>query len=100
MGGEDANALAVPCRSSAWMSTIKDRVPSALWDPLALVSVGLLVLGLTVGYVLIVLGISVLLGLVLPAELSVVDGAIVVAVGLVSTTLGYLGWRGFAYFSY
>lgn len=82
------------------MSTIRERVPPSLRDPLALASVGVLVLGLTVGYVLTVLGISVLLGLVLPAELSAVDGAIVVAVGLASTAVGYLGWRGFAYFSY
>lgn len=82
------------------MSTIRERVPPALRDPLALVSVGMTVLGLTVGYVLIVLGISVLLGLVLPTELSVVDGAIVTAVGLASIAVGYLGWRGFAYFSY
>lgn len=82
------------------MSTIKERVPSALRDPLALASVGLMVLGLTVGYVLIVLGISVSLGTVLPAELSTVDGAIVAAVGLASIAVGWLGWRGFTYFSY
>lgn len=82
------------------MSTIRERVPPALRDPLALASVGVMVLGVTVGYVLIVLGISVLLRLVLPAELSVIDGAIVTAVGLASTAVGYLGWRGFTYFSY
>lgn len=82
------------------MPTIRERVPAALRDSLALASVGLMVLGLTVGYVLIVLGISVLLGLVLPAELSAIDGAVVAAVGLASTAVGYLGWRGFACFSY
>lgn len=81
------------------MTTIKERVPSAVQEPLALASVGVMTLGLTVGYILITLGINVYLGLVLPTELSAVDAAIVIALGLVSAVVGYLGWRGFMYFS-
>lgn len=82
------------------MARIKGRVPAAARDPLAIASVGVMVLGLVVGYVLVTLGISVYLGLVLPADLTAVDATIVTVLGLVAAAAGYLGWRGFVYFSY
>lgn len=82
------------------MTAVKERVPKAIHDPLALVSITLMIVGLTVGYIFVMVGINVYLELILPEALSTTDGIVVTATGVACLAAGYLGWRGFMIFSY
>lgn len=75
-------------------------MPKAIHDPLALLSIGLMIVGLTVGYIFVMIGLNVYFGLVLPEALTDIDALIVTATGVASVAAGYAGWRGFMYFSY
>ncbi|GAB3415749.1 hypothetical protein GCM10027435_12310 [Haloparvum alkalitolerans] len=81
------------------MSTIKERLPASALQPVGIGSLLLGVAGLTIGYILLILGITFVYGLA-PHELPLVDSLLVLATGLVSALLGYAGLKGFMHFSY
>lgn len=81
------------------MSTLKERLPASTLQPLGIGSLLLGVAGLTIGYILLLLGVTFVYGLA-PHEIPFADSLIVFAIGLLSSVLGYLGLKGFMHFSY
>lgn len=82
------------------MVTLKEQVPKPLRGPMGLVSLVVGVLGISVGYIITLLGLSLYFDLTLPNQISAGESLVVLAVGLVALAVGYFGWRGFMYFAY
>lgn len=81
------------------MSTLKEAVPSSVRGPVGIGSLIVGVFGLTIGYILFVLGVSLVYDLA-PHTVSTTEGGMVVLTGIGLAVLGYAGLRGFMYFSY
>lgn len=81
------------------MSTLKERLPASTLQPIGIGSLLVGVAGLTIGYVLLILGITFVYDLA-PHELPLVDSLLVLVAGLVCAVLGYAGLKGFMHFSY
>ena len=80
---------------------LKDNVPQPLRGPIGLGSLSVMILGLVVGYIFFMVGITLTFGDSGPAQaLSTVESLIISVVGLVCIGIGYLGWKGFHYFAY
>lgn len=81
--------------------SVRERVPKPLRTPIGLVSIAVMVFGVAVGYILTLLGITLYYDLNgLGDAITNVEAIQVTVVGLVTLVFGYLGWRGFLYFSY
>lgn len=82
--------------------TLREQVPKPLRGPVGFASLGIMMLGATIGYIITTVGITIYFGLS-PLEPSAVDtgeSLAIIAIGLVTLAIGYLGWRGFNYFAY
>lgn len=81
--------------------SVREQVPMSLRGPVGVTSLGLFVLGAAVGYILVLLGITLYFNLNgIGSAFTSTESLIVVAVGLTSLGVGYVGWKGFNYFSY
>lgn len=81
------------------MSTLKERLPASTLQPIGIGSLLVGVAGLTIGYVLLILGVTFVYDLA-PHELPLFDSLMVLVVGVVSSVVGYAGLKGFMHFSY
>lgn len=80
---------------------LKDNVPKPLRGPLGFGSLGVMVLGLVVGYIFTLTGITLYFGSGKPAEtLTGGESLIIAVVGIGCLAIGYVGWKGFNYFAY
>ncbi|MFC4449793.1 hypothetical protein [Halorussus aquaticus] len=61
-----------------------------------------MLLGIVVGYILTMVGLTLYLGLdpIQQGAVSTVEAISVTAIGIGTLVTGYLGWRGFNYFAY
>lgn len=82
--------------------TLREAVPKPLRTPLGLVSFFVMLFGITVGYIVTVLGITEYYNLNRPPQsaISNVESLLVLAIGIACLVIGYLGWKGFLEFSY
>lgn len=80
--------------------TIRERVPKGLRGPIGFGSLGLMIVGVAVGYILTILGFIFTMGLNAPQGVSRGEAFGVFVVGIVALALAWLGWRGFNYFAY
>ncbi|WP_132057557.1 hypothetical protein [Halorussus amylolyticus] len=80
---------------------LKDTVPKPLRGPIGFGSLGVMILGLVVGYIFTMVGITLYFGMGDPAEaLSAFESIVVGLVGVACIVVGYLGWKSFNYFAY
>lgn len=80
---------------------LKDQVPKTLRGPVGFGSLGVMILGLVVGYIFTMVGIILYFGMGDPAEaLSAVESLLISGVGIGCIALGWLGWKSFNYFAY
>ncbi|WP_137287133.1 hypothetical protein [Halorussus salinisoli] len=80
---------------------LKDHVPKPLRGPIGFGSIGVMILGLVVGYIFVTVGLTLYFGMGDPAEaLSGLESLAISGVGLACLGVGYLGWKGFTYFAY
>lgn len=80
---------------------LKDHVPKPLRGPIGFGSLGVMILGLVVGYIFTAVGITLYFGMGDPAEaLSTFESIIIALIGVTCIVLGYLGWKSFNYFAY
>ncbi|NEU56719.1 hypothetical protein [Halorussus sp. MSC15.2] len=81
---------------------IREQVPKPLRGPAGFASLAVMLLGIVVGYILTMVGITLYLGLdpIQQGAVSSVEAIGVTAVGIGAFVAGYLGWRGFNYFAY
>lgn len=83
------------------MSTTSRRIPERLRGPIGFLSLVVNILGLVVGYILTMLGITLYYNMNgYGDKITDFESFVVVGFGLVAFALGYLGWRGFLRFSY
>lgn len=82
------------------MTSLKERVPKPLRTPLGVLSYGVGLVGITIGYVLLMLGIVLYHDLALEGEIGASGSLIVVGFGLAALIGGYFGVKGYMYFSY
>lgn len=83
------------------MATIRERVPQSLRGPVSIASMGLGMFGITIGYILTLLGITLYFDLNgLGDAITTTESIVVTVIGLAALVVGYLGWRGFMYFAY
>lgn len=81
--------------------TLRNRVPERVAGPIGFGSLVLMILGTTFGYILALTGISTYFGHTIPAsDLTGVEALIITGIGVGLIVVGYLGWKGFLYFSY
>lgn len=81
--------------------TLKDQVPNRLRGPVGFGSLGVMILGLVVGYIFTLVGITLYFGMGDPAEaLSAVESLLISVVGVLCIAVGWLGWKSFNYFAY
>lgn len=81
---------------------VKERIPKAMRMPAGFASLGLMIVGVIIGYILFMLGGTLYFGLAGLEEgvITAADSILVSSVGLVSLGIGYLGWKGFNNFAY
>ncbi|PSP75705.1 hypothetical protein BRC81_15080 [Halobacteriales archaeon QS_1_68_20] len=82
------------------MTTLRDRVPKPLRTPVGILSYLIALVGIAVGYVLVMLGLVLYYDLALDEHINSTEALTVLAVGIVVSIIGYLGIKGFMYFSY
>jgi hypothetical protein len=81
--------------------TLKSRVPKRAALSIGVGSLAVMVFSLIIGYILAMVGITTFFGHTLPSDdLSRIDALVITGIGVASMFLGYLGWKGFLYFSY
>ncbi|WP_115862323.1 hypothetical protein [Halorussus litoreus] len=80
---------------------LKDNVPKTLRGPIGFGSIGVMILGIVVGYIFTATGITLYFGQGVPAEsLTTVESLAISAFGLACLVVGYAGWKSFNYFAY
>lgn len=80
---------------------IRERVPKRLRSPLGFTSFGIMLIGVAVGYIVTILGITLYFDMNgLGDQITNAEAIHVTLVGVVSLVIGYFGWKGFLYFSY
>ena len=83
------------------MATTRERVPPTLRGPVSILSLGVGVFGIAVGYILTILGVTLFFDLNgLGDAITATESVVVTVAGVALLALGYLGWRGFMYFAY
>lgn len=83
--------------------SIRDAVPKRLRGPVGFGSLALMLAGVLVGYIVVLLGITLYFnmnGNPTAGEVSKLESLKVVFIGVVCFLVGYAGWRGFLTFSY
>lgn len=81
--------------------TLRNRLPEPLSRSIGFGSLLVMILGLAVGYILFMVGVSTYFGHTLPADdLSGIEALVITGIGIVCAVIGYFGWKGFLYFSY
>lgn len=82
--------------------TLREQVPKPLRGPVGFASLGIMLIGVTIGYILTSVGLTLYLDLhpIEKGAVSTTEGIVVTAIGAVLLGVGYLGWRGFTYFAY
>ncbi|MXR41473.1 hypothetical protein GRX01_09000 [Halobaculum sp. WSA2] len=80
--------------------SVSNRVPDTLKGPLGAVSLGVMIVGLVVGYIFTILGITLVLNLNGIEGISDVESLTVVGAGVACIVVGYFGWKGFMGFAY
>lgn len=76
------------------------RIPAEVRGPLGFVSLVIGILGIVIGYIFTMLGVTLYFDLNPTVSLTNTGSLIVVATGLGALIIGYLGWRGFMQFAY
>ncbi|WP_049970840.1 hypothetical protein [Haladaptatus cibarius] len=81
---------------------LKNSVPRSLRGPVGLLSIMVALLGIIVGYIYVLFGISLYFKLIpqMESTMSTGESLIVLVTGIAFFGLGYAGWRGFNYFAY
>jgi hypothetical protein len=82
---------------------LREAVPKPLRGPLGFGSLGVMLAGMVLGYIIVLLGITLYFnmnGNPTAGELTKIESLQVMLVGVVLLGLGYLGWKGFLTFSY
>lgn len=83
------------------MATLRERVPQSLRGPVSIASLGMGMLGITLGYILTVFGVTLYYDLNgFGTDITTTESIVVMVIGLAGLVIGYLGWRGFMYFAY
>lgn len=82
------------------MTTLKERVPKPLRTPVGIVSYLVALIGIAAGYILVMLGLLLYYDLALDQQINSTEALTVLGVGITVLVVGYLGIRGFMYFSY
>lgn len=83
------------------MATLRERVPQSLRGPVSIASLGLGMLGITVGYMLTIFGVTLYYDLNgFGPDITTGESFLVIGIGLAVLVVGYFGWRGFMYFAY
>ncbi|MFC7098535.1 hypothetical protein [Halobaculum marinum] len=80
--------------------SVSTRVPEPLKGPLGVVSLGVMIVGLVVGYIFTMVGVTLYFDLNGIQGISNGESLVVVATGLACLVAGYLGWKGFMGFAY
>jgi hypothetical protein len=78
----------------------RQRIPTEAKGPLGFASLVVGILGVVIGYIFMMLGMTLYFDLNPTVSLTDTGSLIVVAAGLVAVVVGYLGWRGFMRFAY
>ncbi|WP_254546950.1 hypothetical protein [Halomarina pelagica] len=78
----------------------RQRIPAETRGALGFASLALGVLGVVVGYIFTMLGVTLYFDLNPTVSLTDAGSLVVVAAGLGALVVGYLGWRGFMRFAY
>ncbi|WP_266076531.1 hypothetical protein [Haladaptatus caseinilyticus] len=81
---------------------LKNRVPKSLRGPVGLLSIVVALLGVIIGYIYLLFGLSLYFKLVpqMESTMTTTESLVVIAGGVVFFGIGYAGWRGFNYFAY
>lgn len=83
------------------MAVLKEQVPKPLRTPVGIVSYVLGLIGAVVGYILVLLGITLYFDLHgLGEQISDPEALTVLAIGVGTLVVAYFGVKGFMYFSY
>lgn len=78
------------------MVSVAERIPERLRGPASVLSLGLGILGVTVGYVVVLWGLSLVFDMQgYGAQITTAGALAVVAGGVACLAVGYAGWRGF-----
>ncbi|SHG97812.1 hypothetical protein [Halobaculum gomorrense] len=80
--------------------SVSNRVPEGLKGPLGLASLCVMILGLVLGYIFTMIGVTLFFDLNGLQGLSNSESVVVLVTGLVCIVVGYAGWRGFMGFAY
>ncbi len=80
--------------------SVSNRVPEGLKGPLGIASLCVMILGLVLGYIFTMVGVTLFFDLNGIQGISSTESLIVIVTGLVSIVVGYAGWRGFMGFAY
>jgi uncharacterized membrane protein YphA (DoxX/SURF4 family) len=80
--------------------SVSNRVPEGLKGPLGIASLFVMILGLVLGYIFTMVGVTLFFDLNGIQGISSTESLIVIVTGLVSIIVGYAGWRGFMGFAY
>ncbi|WP_284014282.1 hypothetical protein [Halobaculum litoreum] len=80
--------------------SVRTRIPESVKGPLGVVSLAVMILGLVVGYIFTMIGVTLYFGLNGIEGISTGESVLVVATGLVCLVAGYFGWKGFIGFAY
>lgn len=78
--------------------SVRQRVPDPLMGPMGLVSLGITILGAVLGYIFVILGITLYFGLN-DLPLTPTQSLTVLGTGVVCLVVAYTGWRGFMTFA-
>lgn len=83
------------------MATLRERVPRSLRGPASIASLGVGMLGITVGYMLTIFGITLYYDLNgFGNDITAIESFVVMGIGIAALFIGYLGWRGFMSLAY
>jgi len=82
------------------MATLKERVPKPIRGPVGVLSYIVGLIGMTIGYILVMLGIILFFDLMLEDAISQTEAVTILVAGAVTAVIGYVGVKGFMYFSY
>lgn len=80
--------------------SVRNRVPDPLKGPLGVASLGVMILGLVLGYIFTMVGVTLFFELNGIQGISEGESIIVIVTGIVCILIGYAGWRGFMGFAY
>ncbi|WP_277553197.1 hypothetical protein [Halobaculum limi] len=80
--------------------SVRNRVPDPLKGPLGVASLGVMILGLVLGYIFTMVGVTLFFDLNGIQGISESESIVVIGTGIVCIFIGYAGWRGFMGFAY